>query len=772
MTRCGKITITMQLNDKLLAAIQKYQNGNYAESERISSEILQIDPLNSKALNLLGMSLYERGLPDEGIVFVKKATEVNPEYHAAHNNLGTIYRETKQFDIALYCMTQAIALNPVSSDYYLNRASVLLEIGDYEKSLDSFEKALSFNPEMLEAYVGCGDVFVQLKRYDEAIVAYDKALVLKPDLAEAWLGRANIFANLKQYDSALAVYDKSLVLKPDLAGCWLGRGNIFAELRQYDNALAAYNKSLTLKPDLAGSWLGQGNVFLELKRYEEALSAFEKSLALKSGYAGAWLGRGNVFSEIKQFDEAFLAYDNAFALKPDLVSAEGARLRAKLRLCDWSNFDAECEHLIASIRSGNLNAEPFGILSIRSSAADQLQCARLFVAEKHTLAQTPSRQRERYDHDRIRIAYLSADFHQHAMSFLMAGMFECHDRSRFDVTAISFGHADNSEMSRRLKESFERFVEVETYSDDQIGDLVRELEIDIAVDQMGFTANSRTGIFAQRPAPIQINYLGYPGTMGAQFIDYIIADRIVIPEKQHDFYSEKIVCLPNSYQVNDSKRAIADKAFTRIELGLPPLGFVFCCFNNNYKITPHTFDCWMRILKQVEGSVLWLFEDNATAASNLRDEAETRGVNGERLIFAKRLPVSEHLARHRLADLFLDTLPYNAHTTASDALWAGVPVLTLLGETFAGRVAASLLNALQLPELITDTREAYEALAIELATQPDKVAQIKRKLADNRLSMPLFDTKLFTKHIEAAYTAIHERNRAGLAPDHIYVSSS
>jgi predicted O-linked N-acetylglucosamine transferase (SPINDLY family) len=351
----------------------------------------------------------------------------------------------------------------------------------------------------------------------------------------------------------------------------------------------------------------------------------------------------------------------------------------------------------------------------------------------------------------------------------MAGMFECHDKSRFDVTAISCGPDDNSDIRRRLMVSFERFIDATTYSDDQIANLVRELEIDIFVDLAGFTTDSRTSIFAKRPAPIQVSYMGYPATMGAPYIDYIVADRIVIPESQQEFYAEKIACLPNSYLVSDTKRSIADRAFTRTELGLPLTDFVFCCFNNNYKITPSVFDCWMRILKQVEGSVLWLFEDNAKAASNLRKEAMARGVNPERLIFAKRMPPPDHLARHRLADLFLDTLPVNAVTTASDALWAGLPVLTCRGETFVGRVAASLLHAIGLPELITTTSEAYEQTAIDLAMHPEKLAVIKAKLAENRLTTPLFDTKLFTKHIEAAFTAMYERQQAGLPPDHIII---
>jgi predicted O-linked N-acetylglucosamine transferase (SPINDLY family) len=307
-------------------------------------------------------------------------------------------------------------------------------------------------------------------------------------------------------------------------------------------------------------------------------------------------------------------------------------------------------------------------------------------------------------------------------------------------------------------------------SDDEVARRIRQNEIDILVDLKGFTRDARTGIFAHRPAPIQVNYLGYPGTMGGNFIDYIIADQTLIPLLHQQDYSEKIVYLPNSYQVNDRKRAISEKAFSREELGLPHDGFVFCCFNNSYKISPEVFDCWMGIIKNVKGSVLWLLEISEPATCNLRMEAKARGIDPDRLVFAKKLPAPDHLARHRLADLSLDTLPYNAHTTASDALWAGLPVLTQIGETFAGRVAASLLNAIGLHELIATTARQYEEIAIELAINPEKLAAIKTKLANNRLSTPLFDTQLFTRHIENAYEAMYERHRMRMPPDHIYVS--
>ena len=384
------------------------------------------------------------------------------------------------------------------------------------------------------------------------------------------------------------------------------------------------------------------------------------------------------------------------------------------------------------------------MLAVTNSPELQRKAAEIYALARYPLNIALPKIAKRQRRNKIRIAYVSSDFRQHPVSYSIVGLIEALDRDRFDVIGISLGSEDPSELGQRMKRAFSKFIDVSRMSDQAVVQLMRELEVDIAIDLMGYTQGNRTNIFAQRAAPVQVSHIGFSGTMGAEYIDYVIADRIVIPVEDASFFSEKIVLMPDTYLATDRKLAIAQRTPTRTEVGLPNNAFVFCCFNNNYKITPEVFDCWMRILKQVDGSVLWLFEDNAKAASNLRKEAEIRGVHPERLIFAKRMPPSDHLARHRFADLFLDTLPYNAHTTASDALWAGLPVLTRIGETFAGRVAASLLNAIGLTELITSTPQAYEALAIELATNPEKLAAIKRKLANNRLTTPLFDTKLFT----------------------------
>jgi predicted O-linked N-acetylglucosamine transferase (SPINDLY family) len=365
---------------------------------------------------------------------------------------------------------------------------------------------------------------------------------------------------------------------------------------------------------------------------------------------------------------------------------------------------------------------------------------------------------------KIRIGYLAGELREHATSILMTGVFECHDRERFEVYAFDNGWDDGGELRRRQNAAFHKIINISKVGDLEAARIIAENEIDILIDLNGFFGAGRQEVFAFKVSPVQVSYLGCPGTMGTDYFDYLIADGVVIPEGSDSYYDEKIVRLPHTYQANDFKRKVSERVFTRAEMGLPEQGFVFCCFNNNYKITPETFSQWMRILQKVEGSVLWLFETSQASVLNLRREAEKRGVHPDRLIFAQPLPSPEHLARHRLADLFLDTLPYNAHTTASDALWMGLPLVTQVGTTFPGRVAASLLTALGVPELITQTPEAYEALAIELALAPAKLKAVREKIISQRATAPLFNTKLFTRHFEQALQAMYERHQSGLPP--------
>ena len=540
-------------------------------------------------------------------------------------------------------------------------------------------------------------------------------------------------------------------------------------LQRFDAAVASYELAIQLKPDYAEAYHNRGIALQALQRFDAAVASYELAIQLKTDYAEAYNNRGLALRGLRRLDAALASFEHAIKLNSGQDFLVGRWLHTKMGLCDWPEVADQVGKLMTAIAGNEKVATPWPVLALSDSLELQRKTAETWTTDQYPTSTELPAIVKWVRHEKIRVGYYSADYHNHATAYLMAELFERHDRNKFELIAFSFGGAQRDALRERLFTAFDQFIEVDNQSEKDIAVLSRSMEIDLAIDLKGFTENSRAKIFSYRAAPIQVSYLGYPGTLGAEYIDYLIADHTLIPQASQQHYAEKIAYLPNSYQVNDRKRAIAATQFSRAALGLPQTGFVFCCFNNNHKITPSTFAGWMRILKQVAGSVLWLLEDNETAGQNLRREASAHGVSAARLIFAKRMSPPDHLARHRFADLFLDTLPYNAHTTASDALWAGLPVLTCVGEAFASRVAASLLNAINLAELITTTQAQYELLAVELATNPERLSQIKQKLASNRLTAPLFDTALFTQHIEDAYTQMVARYHAGLPPDHLYV---
>ena len=622
------------------------------------------------------------------------------------------------------------------------------------------------NPHVLRLL---GVIYAQRTQYTEALKYFNDSLKALPKNALALSNLGNVFLQLKEYNKALDAYDKSLKIDAKYEEAWSNKGNALYELKRYEEAIACHDRALNLNPNYAEAWSNKGNVFNELKRFDEAIACHDRALNLNPNYAEAWSNKGHVFNELKRYDDAIACHDRALSLKPDIPWGYGDLLHTKMRVCSWSGFEGSLENIAHRILANEKATTPLPLLCITDNALLHQKSSQIYTQSNYAFNSVLGPIQKRSGDQKIRIAYFSADFHNHATGYLMAELFELHDKNQFELVGFSFGPIASDEMRQRIEKSFDQFIEVGNQSDMEIAQLSRDLNIDIAVDLKGFTQDSRTGIFANRAAPIQVNYLGYPGTMGADYMDYIIADKTLIPEGTQQAYSEKIAYLSNSYQVNDRKRFISDRQFTRQELGLPENGFVFCCFNNNFKILPATFAGWMRILKALEGSVLWLFQDNPWAVENLKQEALNHGVDPSRLVFAERMPLSEHLARHRQADLFLDTFPYNAHTTTSDALWTGLPVLTLMGNSFASRVAASLLNAIGLPELISNSQEEYEALAIELASNPQKLIALKQKLASNRLTTPLFDTPQFTKGLEQAYVQMYERYQADLPPDHLVV---
>jgi protein O-GlcNAc transferase len=610
----------------------------------------------------------------------------------------------------------------------------------------------------------------QRGNFSEAARRLREALRVRPNAADAWINLGRMQAELHDDDNAAKSYAKALALDPKSALAHSNFSIVLRRQRRFEESLAHCQTAIDLAPNYADPWCNRGNILFDLNRIEEAISSYDRALAIAPNLAQALHGRGWALYEDRRYDEAYASFDRCYALKPSLPFVEGDRIRAKMHICNWDNRDGEWAHLFSAVRQGGAQCRPFVMVVTSPSAAEQLVCAQRYAADLFPPARKPLWRGERYEHEKIRLAYISADFQQHATSLLAAGLFESHDRTRFETTAVSLGPDVNDDMRTRLCPAFDRFLELRERGDGEIAKILRQLEIDIAIDMKGFTGYARPAIFQERGAPIQVNYLGYPGSMGAGFIDYIVADKTVIPPEQAPFYSERIAWLPDTYQVNDDKRSVHKTMPPRSELHLPENGFVFCCFNDCFKISPALFDVWMRLLKQVEGSVLWLLADNEPAKRGLCLEAERRGVVPERLIFATRAPLDDHLRRHKQADLFLDTLPYNAHTTASDALWVGVPIVTCLGSTFAGRVAASLLRAIGLGELVTESLSDYESLALKIAREPAFYAALKEKLAHNRRTFPLFDTQRYTRHIEAAYEAMWQRWQRGESPESFTVT--
>lgn len=582
--------------------------------------------------------------------------------------------------------------------------------------------------------------------HEAALVHYDRALTARPDHAEAHYNRGNALLELKRFEEALSACERALALRPGLVEAHFNTAIALLELRRFEEAALAADATLRLRPSFPEAHKALGDALAGLNRLMDAERCFRRALELRRGFVSALANLGNLLMRMRRYPEAAAALTEVLKLHPDYDYALGALIESKMHCCDWGDLNRLNQELLRGIRSGRAIVPPFVLLSLPGTPADQLINAR-----RHSETRVPVAARQPSPSDRIRLAYLSADFNRHPMPELIVGLFEKHDRRRFEAIGISFGADDGSDQRRRVEKAFDRFIDVQSLTDLQIATLLTELGVDIAIDLMGYTGQLRAGILAHRPAPVQVSYLGFPGTMGAGHIDYIIADRHVIPDSEKQFYTEQVVHLPDSYLVNDDRRQISDEPQTRAMHGLDDGAFVFCCFCATYKITEDVFDTWMRMLDRVPGSLLWLRGTNESVPTNLRQAAASHGIAPDRLVFAPRMEVAKHLARHRLADLALDTLPYNGHTTTSDALWTGLPVVTRAGGTFVGRVAASLLHAVGLPELVTDTMQQYEELAVRLATDGSYLQQIRGKLARNRLTEPLFDTDRFRRHMEAAY---------------------
>ncbi|HLJ11560.1 MAG TPA: tetratricopeptide repeat protein [Planctomycetaceae bacterium] len=728
------------ISEALQTALAHHQAGRLQLAEAIYRRILAAEPQNANVLHLLGVVAQQAGRHETAIELIERAIVIEPANAAYHNSLGAAYVASGQFHEAVACCRRALQLNPTYAEAHINLGNARKYQGRLEEAATCYERALQLKPNAPQAHYNLGNVHFDHRRLDEAAAAYSRALLLRPEFAEAHNNLGTVRREQGLVDDAIACYQRALRLRPDYAAAHYNLGLAFKDRGQLSLAAASYQRALQTKPD----------------------------------YAEAHYNLGIVARERGELDRAVARFGMALRLKPDFPAALGALANGLAHLCQWDELMPISQRLIEAVDAdaGSRSASfvsPLTMLSlpVATTASQQMRCARQWASGQLRAPAEPASRIARRSSSRrskIVVGYLSSNFHAHAIAYLTAELFEKHDRDRFHVMGYSYGPDDGSEMRGRLVKAFDRFVDLQDAPFTDAAQRIADDEVDILVDLNGYTKHARTQILALRPAPIQVNYLGYPGTMGASFIDYILVDEFVVPADQQPFFTEKLVHLPGCYQVNDSRREIAVKTPSRAECGLPPAGFVFCGFNNSHKMTPEMFDLWMSLLKSVEASVLWLLERNRFAPINLRREAEARGVAGERLVFAPRMPLAEHLARQRLSDLFLDTFPYNAHTTASDALWAGCPVLTMAGETFASRVAGSLLRVVGLPELITSSFDEYLELALALAKDAERLAGLRARLKANLSRSPLFDAARFARNVEQAYSTMAAIRASGEPP--------
>ena len=708
--------------DRLLAdGLEAHRAGRTGEAETAYRRILALQPLHFDARHMLGVVSRGMGRPGDAVAGISLALTVHPGSPEAYNNLANARADLGQEEAARFCLSRALRLRPAYFEASLTLARLTLRTGDIAKAAEHFTRAAETAPSPAWRFSCLG----------QALRAQDKSAEASDDFARA------------------------AAAEPTLPGVYMNWGEALEASARLSEALAVYRQGLGQSSSIASCLEGIIRILRRTFRLEEAATSLKTAVCLYPASQSALLNLAATLFEIRRLDQAQRWFSAARVLNPEDQIAFMGAFNTALFSCDWDGWEPLREEALSRMRTGSSSFQPFTMLAASGDPAEQLLAARAYSAHIFQDRPTPLWSPEAvYRHGRLRVGYLSADFHTHATAYLIAQLIEIHDRRRFEIIGFSYGPDDGSPMRRRLVEAFDRFHDVQFRSDGEIAGLIRENEIDLLIDLKGYTQFARAGILAHRPAPVQVNYLGYPGTLGSPFHDYLIADEVVIPPEDDRWYTETVIRLAGAYQVNDGKRAISSTAPTRQAEGLPEDAFVFCCFNNNWKIGRGIFDLWMDLLRDLPGSVLWLIHDNHIAAASLRTAARRRGIDPARLIFSPRIPLSGHLARHRLADLFLDTLPYGAHTTASDAIFAGLPILTCAGKSFAGRVTASLLTAIGLPELITPSLESYAATARMLAASPDRLQEIGTRLRSAPGRQTLFDTTRFVRGYEEALLSI------------------
>ena len=717
--------VAMQRTQKALAL---HRAGRLADAEALYLKSLEVDEGFYPALHLMGVLRLQQGRAADALPYIQRALSVQPNTPETLANYGIALEGVGRYSDALVAFERVVNLSPNDSRAWSGRGALLSKMHRNEEALADFDRAVSIDPVFADAWMNRGTTLMAVNRTEEARECFDRVLRLRPEYVEARNSRGVALKAMRREGDALADFDRVLQEQPDHLRALMNRATVLRAMGQVDQELQSYNRALAIKPDMVEALINRAY----------CLWSYKKDLA-----------------------GAIADQERAVAIQPNYPYARGDLLHLNMLAADWRDLPRELAVLNQGVREGKRVVNPYVYQGLSSSPADLLASAKIYTQHKYPPLSFPRRHGGRQG--KIRLGYLCSDFRAQATMNLAAGLFEHHDRSRFEVTGFDNSLEDGSPMRRRVIAAFDKFVPIHSLSDGEAAHLIAENEIDVLVNLNGYFGTPRMGVFALRPAPIQVNYLGFPGSLGAEYMDYILADAEVIPSGEERFYSEKVARLPSSYQINDTMRPRPAPSYRTLH-GLRETDFVFCHFNNSYKITPEIFALWLRLLKNVQPSVLWLLESNALFAANLRSETGRAGIDPTRLVFAPPMQLSAHLSRLALGDLFLDSLPYNAHTTASDALWAGLPLITCRGTAFAGRVAASLLRAVGLPELITDSLDEYESLALKLAKDRALLQSYRDRLTRDPTRLSLFDTERTTRQIEVAYEGMMARWKKDVTP--------
>ena len=756
-----------RLKHDLLQLVDLYTSGQPKGAYVKAQKFLSKYGNNFDVLHLMGTIDLEEGLQQDAWKHWSLALEMVPGNVKLLNKMGALARQLGKGQQAEQLFRQAIFADPKQPEAHFNLGNCLSSQENWLPAIQSYTNAIECNPNFSQAYNNMAIALQQFGRPDESVKVIETALIKAPHLPFLHVNKARALEAMSLRKAAINYLRETIEKLDSKFETLTVLADLEASDKDFSSANLHYKQALTMQPDSDVVHNNYGNMLQSIGHMDTAMGHYKEAVNINPKFYQALQNLCNILNARKDYAQSLIYLEQVRAINPHSPYLAGMEMNARMHTCTWHDWDKLFNEVEEGVIKGNRTVNPFPPLAFFTKAELLTRSASIWASNECSSQQVLPviERRERAPGQKIRVGYYSADLYTHATALLMAGVLEAHDRDRFEWVAFSFGPIQEDSLSQRVRASFDQFIDVRTYSDRVVAQLSREMKIDIAIDLKGFTQDSRVGIFADRAAPIQVNYLGFPGSMGVPFMDYIIGDHVIIPDDLKQYYSEAVVRLPHCYQTNDNKRPIATTVPSRQSQGLPDQARVLCSFNNNYKITPQVFDVWMRILDRFPDCVLWLLQDNSRAAENLKLEASHRGINPERLVFAPRLRNEDHLARHLLADLFIDTYPCNAHTTASDALWAGLPLVTCAGETFPSRVAASLLNAMSMPDCVTYDLVSYEQKIVALLEYPQKLMELRNHVDVERTRSPLFDTKSIAKHLEMAYALMMERYEAGLKPE-------